>query len=217
MSKISLKHSGGNVVSLNSPTSAPTSADVAFKLPNADGSSGQFMKTDGSGNLAFATVATGVDGITMADQWRTYNTQSIGANSAPIITSWERNDNTFAGIGSAMNESSGVFTFPSTGIYLVMYNFSFYLTSGNSRYISPRMWYNGNRISISFTHINHISTETFGNAGNQAILDVTDTSHELKFAAVSNSAFIVVGNNWEGVGNENVNTSFVTFLRLGDT
>ena len=53
MSKISLKHSGGNVVSLNSPTSAPTSADVAFKLPNADGSAGQFMKTDGSGNLSF--------------------------------------------------------------------------------------------------------------------------------------------------------------------
>ena len=41
MSKISLKHSGGNVVSLNSPTNAPTSADVAFKLPkdgSADGS-----------------------------------------------------------------------------------------------------------------------------------------------------------------------------------
>jgi len=58
MSKISLKHSGGNVVSLNSPTSAPTSADVAFKLPNADGSSGQFMKTDGSGNLSFDTVSS---------------------------------------------------------------------------------------------------------------------------------------------------------------
>ena len=56
MSKISLKHSGGNVVSLNSPTSAPTSADVAFKLPNADGSTGQFMKTDGSGNLSFGTA-----------------------------------------------------------------------------------------------------------------------------------------------------------------
>ena len=58
MSKISLKHSGGNVVSLNSPTSAPTSADVAFKLPNADGSNGQYMKTDGSGNLSFGTVST---------------------------------------------------------------------------------------------------------------------------------------------------------------
>jgi len=59
MSKISLKHSGGNVVSLNSPTSAPTSADVAFKLPNADGSAGQFMKTDGSGNLSFAAAGGG--------------------------------------------------------------------------------------------------------------------------------------------------------------
>ena len=59
MSKISLKHSGGNVVSLNSPTSAPTSSDVAFKLPNADGSAGQFMKTDGSGNLSFDAAGGG--------------------------------------------------------------------------------------------------------------------------------------------------------------
>ena len=70
MSKISLKHSGGNVVSLNSPTNAPGAADVAFKLPNQDGSSNQFLKTDGSGNLSFATVAAGVDGITEADIWR---------------------------------------------------------------------------------------------------------------------------------------------------
>ena len=74
MSKISLKHSGGNVVSLNSPTSAPTSADVAFKLPNTDGSAGQVMKTDGSGNLSFGAAtdtndfvklqaATGTSGV----------------------------------------------------------------------------------------------------------------------------------------------------------
>jgi len=58
MSKISLKHSGGKVVSLNSPTTEPDANDVAFKLPNADGSAGQFMKTDGSGNLSFAAVNT---------------------------------------------------------------------------------------------------------------------------------------------------------------
>jgi len=56
MSKISLKHSGGNVVSLNSPTNAPSAADVAFKLPNADGSDGQAIVTDGSGNLSFGSV-----------------------------------------------------------------------------------------------------------------------------------------------------------------
>jgi len=58
MSSIKLKHSGGNSVSLNPPTSAPTSTEVAFKLPNADGSAGQYIKTDGSGNLAFATLPT---------------------------------------------------------------------------------------------------------------------------------------------------------------
>ena len=55
MSSIKLKHSGGNSVSLNPPTSAPTSTEVAFKLPNADGSANQIMKTDGSGNLGWAT------------------------------------------------------------------------------------------------------------------------------------------------------------------
>jgi len=55
MSSIKLKHSGGNSVSLNPPTSAPTSSEVAFKLPNADGSANQFIKTDGSGALSFAT------------------------------------------------------------------------------------------------------------------------------------------------------------------
>ena len=58
MSKISLKHSGGNVVSLNSPTNAPGAADVAFKLPNADGSDGQALVTDGAGNLSFANAGS---------------------------------------------------------------------------------------------------------------------------------------------------------------
>jgi len=57
MSSIKLKHSGGNSVSLNPPTSAPTSSEVAFKLPTSDGSDGQFLSTNGSGQLAFSTVS----------------------------------------------------------------------------------------------------------------------------------------------------------------
>ncbi len=52
---IKLKHSGGNSVSLNPPTSAPTSSEVAFKLPTSDGSAGQLLTTDGSGNLSWKT------------------------------------------------------------------------------------------------------------------------------------------------------------------
>jgi len=55
MSQLKLKHSGGNSVSLNPPTSAPTSSDVAFKLPNADGTAGQVLKTDASGNLGWTS------------------------------------------------------------------------------------------------------------------------------------------------------------------
>ena len=52
MSILNFLHSGGNKVSLTTPTSNPSS-NVTFKLPGADGSSGEFLKTDGSGALAF--------------------------------------------------------------------------------------------------------------------------------------------------------------------
>ena len=54
MSNIKLVHSGGNSVSLTTPDSNPA-ANRTFKLPGADGTSGQFLKTDGSGALSFAT------------------------------------------------------------------------------------------------------------------------------------------------------------------
>ena len=60
---------------------------------------------------------TGISaGISMADQWRIYSTQSNVYGNALISANWERNDNaSFTGIGSAMTESSGTFTFPATG------------------------------------------------------------------------------------------------------
>ena len=52
MSNIKLVHSGGNSVSLTTPDSNPA-ANRTFKLPGADGTSGQVLKTDGSGGLSF--------------------------------------------------------------------------------------------------------------------------------------------------------------------
>jgi len=58
MSQIKLKHSGGNSVIIAAPSSNPAS-DVTLKLPQADGSANEFLKTDGSGNLAFAAAGGG--------------------------------------------------------------------------------------------------------------------------------------------------------------
>ena len=57
MSKLDFLHSVGDKVTLTTPTNNPSTNPI-FKLPQADGSSGQFLKTDGSGALSFATVST---------------------------------------------------------------------------------------------------------------------------------------------------------------
>ena len=46
--------SGAPFVALKSPSSV--SSNVTFTLPGADGSAGEFLKTDGSGNLSFSIV-----------------------------------------------------------------------------------------------------------------------------------------------------------------
>ena len=57
MSKLHFLHSGGDKVTLTTPASNPSTNPI-FKLPQVDGSTGQFLKTDGSGALSYATVDT---------------------------------------------------------------------------------------------------------------------------------------------------------------
>ncbi len=47
---------GVNYVALQAPASVAN--DLTFTLPGLDGSSGQVLKTDGSGNLSFTTIST---------------------------------------------------------------------------------------------------------------------------------------------------------------
>ena len=60
--------SGGGTVSLKGPATTTSNAAVPFVLPVADGSAGQYLKTDGSKNLSFGTVVTSIadDSITEA-------------------------------------------------------------------------------------------------------------------------------------------------------
>ena len=58
MSNLNFLHSGGNKVTLSTPDNNPSS-DLTLKLPQSDGTNGQFLKTDGSGALSFATALTG--------------------------------------------------------------------------------------------------------------------------------------------------------------
>jgi hypothetical protein len=55
MSELNFTHSNGNKVKLTTPDTL--AANKTFKLPGADGTSGQAMVTDGSGALSFASVS----------------------------------------------------------------------------------------------------------------------------------------------------------------
>ena len=105
-------HVNSHGIKLKSP---PHSAGQSYTLtfPQTAPSSGKFIQTDGSGNLSFASA-----GITEADQFRL--TAQLQANADPISSNLERvDDATFSKIGTGMSLSSGVYTFPSTGLYLV--------------------------------------------------------------------------------------------------
>tara|TARA_R100000734_G_scaffold10565_1_gene7974 strand:+ start:70 stop:678 length:609 start_codon:yes stop_codon:yes gene_type:complete len=87
MSSIKLKHSGGNSSIIAAPNSNPAS-DVTFRLPNADGTSGQALKTDGSGNLSFASVGLTSTAGTMTIRFEdnANGDNSTGVQSTTVVT-----------------------------------------------------------------------------------------------------------------------------------
>ncbi len=95
--KIKLVHSGGNAVSLSVPTSNPSSSEVEFKLPQADGSANQVLKTDGSGNLSFGADQGGKilqvvsDTKTDTQSFQSQSFQTISGLSVSITPSSSSN------------------------------------------------------------------------------------------------------------------------------
>ena len=83
MSELNFTHSNGNKVKLTTPDTL--SGDKTFKLPGADGSSGQFLKTDGSGGLSFGSVpAAAITSIRQIKQVRFTGTQNSTSSYADI-------------------------------------------------------------------------------------------------------------------------------------
>ena len=213
MSNIKLVHSGGNSVSLTTPTSNPGS-NVTFKLPAADGSANEVLKTDGSGNLSFVAQPTG--GLSNVVQFRTtQHQQQDNGDQYEVLIHWEKTDNTDAGqIGSFSNPSTGVFTFPSTGIWRIDYNVLAYNTSGSSRYWKNLIMTTTNNSSYSIAtnaaNVNHPGE--YGTASSCYIFDVTNVStHKVRFDVFGQDGNIYYR------GNTNENQTYVTFMRLGDT
>jgi len=173
MSSIKLKHSGGNSVSLNPPTSAPTSSEVAFKLPNADGSAGQLLKTDGSGNFGWATDQSGNTGsLQVLEQfWLLADGRSISTSNGTVsttnVTAVQALTESFAtATGSSLTYQ------PPAGTTELIYEYQFMVDETNSQDRYLFMYY----VDIDGTTI----LESRG--GEYAGGDHQNISHHVKYA-----------------------------------
>ena len=187
------------------------------------GASADAITMDASGNITFpgnatcSGTATGFGGgITMADQYR-LTTDLAGSSPNDFITSnLERVDTGGQGtLGTGMSESSGVFTFPSTGIYKVDFQFNVYSTS-SVRYVGGRIQVttDNNTYTILTDSSDGIyvpSTSSWGTGETSTLIDVTDTSNvKVKFNYYGIGSITFVGSSTR-------NRTFMTFIRLGDT
>jgi len=153
-------------------------------------------------------------GVTMADQWRI--TSNFSGSTEPVTSNWERNDTNFDKIGTGMTESSGVFTFPSTGIYFIRHQACFYWTS-STEFLSSRMdvtvngGSNWSTRSYAYAYLNNVTGTTYTMASGDLMVDVTDTSNvkvRLKIPMTGSAGCM---------GDSNAHFTGLTFLRLGDT
>jgi len=150
-------------------------------------------------------------GITVADQWRL--TANISSDTDPISSNLERNDSTAVGyIGSGMAVSSGIFTFPTTGVYYVIYTLRGYPNTNDT--IGGNIEATTNNSSYSV-----VAEASFGNSADHsnqgttsAFIDVTNTSNvKVKFTTNSMASGSIVE------GQTGYNRTHFTFIRLGDT
>ena len=210
--------------------------EIVMKMDNGENSA--IFRENGGVELMhnaaqkFATTATGIDvtgaitvggvalasGISEADQWRI--TTDVGASGVTQITAnWERADTYGSNkLGTGMTQSSGVFTFPSTGFWRVDYQFRCNSVSVDVRYIffaietTTNGGSNWNIMSQGAVNIsNFMSGTEYNSSAVFALIDVTSTSNVKVRVRFDPSAYIVVD------GHTSSNETGLLFTKLAET
>ena len=195
----------------------PASGDT-LKLQDEGGDDAISISTTGVSTIANATITagSGLVGIKEQDAWRITSALTTSSANEIVTANWERDDSVMASqlIGTGMTESSGVFTFPSTGIWLLIANafiqggttgayagWAIQITTDNSSY-NPR--------AESFTNVEDSGEHSA--TGCMCFFDVTNVStHKCRIGTAGASS------GYQIAGDSNVNKSGIIFLRIGDT
>ena len=162
-------------------------------------------------NFAFTGTVSGAGGMSEAVVFRM--SSGVSGNADPITT-WEVADDATAGrIGTGITQSSGIFSFGSTGVYLIEFQGSAYDSGTDDLQVNLEIHASSNsggaydRVAQAMTNLHNASQNPFSI---NAMVDITNTS-------TNRVKFVIDGNNGEVNASTDQNYSFVSFLRLGDT
>ena len=147
-------------------------------------------------------------------------TENFDSSNTTIASNWSRSGNIpFEKIGTGMSESSGAFTFPSTGKWRIEFSASAMKASYPRRWITGHILATINNSSYNDTYYAYTSTEDVGSdnvyavSHGKTVFDVTDTStHKVKFKVTSDGSV-----TWLSDDSSGVPYTYVIFTRLGDT
>ncbi len=210
------------IIVFGNSLSAGTVSDSAITTAKLADSSVSLAKLTATGTKSSSTFLRGdntfdtppLGGITMADQWRlTSNKSNVGTSDTTIDSNLERIDTSGQNtIGTAMSESSGVFTFPSTGVYYVRADMVF--TKDASRravYVTIRS--GSTDLSQSYSHINPpTGDDAFASVSASTYFNVGNTTNDTIYFRGTN----VGGGDVNALGSTTKNLTTFTFIRLGD-
>jgi hypothetical protein len=175
-----------------------------------------------NGGTAITSGFVNGGGLTMVDQFRITANKTITSSASTFDANWERIDTNAQGtLSGGMTESSGIFTFPSTGLYLVDVNLGFgglsSISTSDVRYFEFKIMSTINNstyvmVARMNSFLKYISNGTYNNLSCSTILDVTDTANvKVKFTAEAQNSVRVAGSTDNNESNE------FTFARLGAT
>jgi len=209
----------------NAVVTAGINADAVTGAKIADDAINSEHYTDGSidtahiadAQITAAKMFSGFEnGITSTDQYRlTANLTNPGA--ADITANLERvDDSVFGRIGTGMSVSSGVYTFPSTGVYRIQMIGHFYIPSGNDgaasvdTLISPDSGSNYDILASAIAG-STAGGQLYNTHPSECFVNVTNaTNFRVKFTTGSMAATVLVGST-------SLNATSFSFMRLGDT
>jgi len=220
---------------LTPPATMPASSGINFTALNATNLGSGTVPTArlGTGTASSSTVLYGdqtykaepAGGITGADSWNltTSFTGSGGGTGNSINANLTQNSHSQVGVplGSGMTESSGVFTFPSTGYWFIMYEvFSNLVTSGSPTDNAVGMAIQATVNDSTYVTISYgsgiINTNSMSGTCQTShtifnLVDVTDVANvKCRFVVEPANASTTIYGTADGF-------THMTFIRLGDT